>query len=57
MTEVNVLSMDALLKKWGIDRIDALIVDAGRIRLGDHQADARTWDEAKGGSCIRAHTP
>jgi len=27
-TEVNVLSIDALLKKWAIDRIDALIVDA-----------------------------
>lgn len=27
-TEVNVLSMDTLLKKWGIERIDALIADA-----------------------------
>lgn len=28
VTEVNVLTMGALLKKWAIDRIDALIVDA-----------------------------
>jgi FkbM family methyltransferase len=27
-TEVNVLSIDAILRKWDIDKIDALIVDA-----------------------------
>ena len=27
-TQVNVLTMEALLKKWKINQIDALIVDA-----------------------------